>query len=172
MNTNQKCMLALFLSIFTIALCAMNRAPQTPPPTRRTAAPESPQSPGERRMRQQHLVRHLGQQINPAIYTVLPRAQVVPPNLDVPTDQIVNDWFFDHMTAEQLAIINRVAGVIRQNGRVPLTEHEVQLYLGFPSGIRQDLRPYLSIPETETAPTEVDTSSSHEVFSTSKKRKK
>ncbi len=168
-----------FVAIFTTALCAMNnQAPQSPGPqgsSRASALPESPQSPGERRMRQQHLVRHLGQQINPAIYTVLPRAQVVAPHLNAPTDQIVNDWFFDHMTAEQLAIVNRIAGAIRQGRgtRVTLTDNDVQLYLGFPTRIAQDLRPYLSIPDIETATTEVDTSTSQvSERAGSKKRKK
>lgn len=171
MNMNQKYMLVLFLSIFTIALCAMNQ-PQTPPAPA-ASSPESPQSPGERHMRQQHLVRRLSQQIDATIYTVLPRAQVVPPHLNAPIDQIVNDWFFTHLTAEQVSIINRIAGAIRQRTRVTLTGNDMQLYLGFPTIIGQTLRPYVSMPELETAPTEIYTTrSEEEALSTNKRRKR
>ena len=178
MNMNSKYILTFFVAIFTTALCAMNRpAPQSPGPqgsSRGSALPESPQSPGERRMRQQHLVRHLGQQIDATIYRVLPRAQVMPPQLNASTDEIVNDWFFEHLTAGQVTIINRIAQAIASNARVTLTGNDVQLYRGFPTRIAQDLRPYLSIPDIETAATEIDTSTSVEASERAgnKKRKK
>lgn len=160
----KKFLTASLIGLVGIAVVAMNppQFPQTPPRTSPIEQAESPSdvpSPGQARMRARGARRNLstafGLQINPAIYRVLPRSTVTPPNLNIDVNLMVNDWFFDHITDEQKILLNKIAVGIAQRQRIMLSGEEYRLFNLFPRRIVEELQPFIDFSNEELEATEV-----------------